>query len=79
LAPLVLKESQKVRLRRLSPTAVLKATGDEIVVPLAPSGPPGSKQDGLKVVEGLLTLLGELVPPGSEAAGIGSEPSEASV
>jgi transcription-repair coupling factor (superfamily II helicase) len=88
LAPLVLKESQKVRLRRLSPKAVLKATGDEIVVPLAPSGPlgargvpegAGAKQDGLKVVEGLLTLLGELVPPGSEAAGIGSEPSEASV
>jgi transcription-repair coupling factor (superfamily II helicase) len=78
LAPLVLKESQKVRLRRLSPKAVLKAR-DEVVVPLAPAGPVGSKQDGLAVVEGLLTLLGELVPVGSEAAGIGSEPSEASV
>jgi transcription-repair coupling factor (superfamily II helicase) len=79
LAPLLLKESQKVRLRRLVPRAVLKA-GDEIVVPLPATGPPGSKQDGQKVVEGLLTLLAELVPPGSEtAARIGAEPSEASV
>jgi transcription-repair coupling factor (superfamily II helicase) len=77
LAPLALRESQKVRLRRLAPRAVLK-TGDEVVVPLAASGPAGvrgapgeigSKQDGLAVVEGVLTLLGELVPPGSEASG----------
>jgi transcription-repair coupling factor (superfamily II helicase) len=67
-APLSLRESQKVRLRRLAPRAVVKA-GDEIVVPLAPTGPVGSKPDGLAVVEGVLTLLSELVPPGREASG----------
>jgi transcription-repair coupling factor (superfamily II helicase) len=76
-APLALRESQKVRLRRLAPRALIKAD-DEIVVPLAPTGPPGvrgvpgdtgSKQDGLAVVEAVLTLLGELVPPGGEASG----------
>ncbi|HLF40325.1 MAG TPA: TRCF domain-containing protein, partial [Acidimicrobiia bacterium] len=66
-APLELRESQKVRLRRLAPQAILKS-GDEIVVPLKPSGPVGSKQDGLAVVEAILTLLGELVPVGQEAA-----------
>ncbi|MGH8999082.1 MAG: TRCF domain-containing protein, partial [Acidimicrobiia bacterium] len=67
LAPLVLRESQRVRLRRLAPKAITKA-GDEIVVPVAPSGPVGSKVDPRAVVEGLLTLLGELVPAGQEAA-----------
>ena len=43
-------------------------SNDEIVLPLAASGPVGSKQDGLKVVEGLLTMLAELVPVGQEAA-----------
>jgi transcription-repair coupling factor (superfamily II helicase) len=67
LFPLVLRESQKLRLKRLAPRALVKSN-DEIVLPLAASGPVGSKQDGLKVVEGLLTMLAELVPAGQEAA-----------
>ena len=67
LFPLALRESQKLRLRRLAPRALVKAN-DEIVLPLGASGPVGSKQDGLKVVEGLLTMLAELVPVGQEAA-----------
>ncbi len=65
--PLQLRESQKLRLKRLAPRALVKSN-DEIVFPLAMSGPVGSKQDGLKVVEGLLTMLTELVPVGQEAA-----------
>ncbi|HKY78086.1 MAG TPA: TRCF domain-containing protein, partial [Acidimicrobiia bacterium] len=71
LFPLVLRESQKLRLKRLSPRALVKSN-DEIVLPLAASGPVGSKQDGLKVVEGLLTMLAELVPVGQEAATMAS-------
>jgi transcription-repair coupling factor (superfamily II helicase) len=67
LFPLVLRESQKLRLKRLAPRALVKSN-DEIVLPLAASGPVGSRQDGLKVVEGLLTMLAELVPVGQEAA-----------
>ena len=67
LFPLVLRESQKLRLKRLAPKALVKSN-DEIVMPLAAQGPVGSKQDGLKVVEGLLTMLAELVPAGQEAA-----------
>jgi len=67
LFPLVLRESQKLRLKRLAPKALVKSN-DEIVLPLAASGPVGSKQDGLKVVDGLLTMLAELVPVGQEAA-----------
>jgi transcription-repair coupling factor (superfamily II helicase) len=67
LFPLVLRESQKLRLKRLAPRALAKSN-DEIVLPLAASGPVGSKHDGLKVVEGLLTMLAELVPVGQEAA-----------
>ncbi|HJV08072.1 MAG TPA: TRCF domain-containing protein, partial [Acidimicrobiales bacterium] len=69
--PLVLRESQKLRLKRLAPKALVKSN-DEIVLPLAYQGPVGSKQDGLKVVEGLLTMLGELVPVGQEAATMAS-------
>src|SRR3954451_302972 len=47
LAPLVLRESQKLRLKRLAPRALVKSN-DEIVLPLAAQGPVGSKQDGLK-------------------------------
>jgi transcription-repair coupling factor (superfamily II helicase) len=67
LFPLQLRESQKLRLRRLAPKALVKSN-DEIVLPLAAQGPVGSKQDGLKVVEGLLTMLAELVPAGQEVA-----------
>ncbi|MDQ1487994.1 MAG: hypothetical protein QOJ23_508, partial [Actinomycetota bacterium] len=67
LFPLMLRESQKLRLKRLAPKALVKSN-DEIVLPLAAQGPVGSKQDGLKVVEGLLTMLAELVPVGQEAA-----------
>ena len=63
----MLRESQKLRLRRLAPKALVKGN-DEIVLPLAAQGAVGSKQDGLKVVEGLLTMLAELVPVGQEAA-----------
>jgi transcription-repair coupling factor (superfamily II helicase) len=71
LFPLMLRESQKLRLKRLAPRALVKSN-DEIVLPLAASGPVGSKQDGLKVVEGLLTMLAELVPVGQEAATMAS-------
>jgi transcription-repair coupling factor (superfamily II helicase) len=67
LFPLQLRESQKLRLKRLAPKALVKSN-DEIVMPLVAQGPVGSKQDGLKVVEGLLTMLAELVPVGQEAA-----------
>ncbi|MGH9003809.1 MAG: TRCF domain-containing protein, partial [Acidimicrobiia bacterium] len=67
LFPLALRESQKLRLKRLAPKALVKSN-DEVVLPLAAQGPVGSKQDGLTVVEGLLTILGELVPVGQEAA-----------
>ncbi|MGH9039614.1 MAG: TRCF domain-containing protein, partial [Acidimicrobiia bacterium] len=75
--PLALRESQRVRLMRLAPKALTKA-GDEVVVPLKPTGPVGSKTDGLAVVEAILTLLAELVPPGTEAvaaaaAAVGSD------
>ena len=66
LAPLVLKESQKVRLQRLSPRALVKGD-DEVVVPLAGGGPGSGKVDGMRLVEAVLTLLAELVPVGSEA------------
>jgi transcription-repair coupling factor (superfamily II helicase) len=59
---LELKESQKVRLRRLSPRATAKEDG-EVAVPLA--GPAES------VPETLVTLLRELIPPESDG------PSEA--
>jgi transcription-repair coupling factor (superfamily II helicase) len=65
LTPLVLRESQKVRLQRLAPKAVLKGN-DEVVVPLAGGGVGSGKVDGMSLVEGVLTLLGELVPEGSE-------------
>ena len=71
LFPLMLRESQKLRLRRLAPKALVKSN-DEIVLPLAARGAVGSKQDGLKVVEGLLMMLGELVPVGQEAATMAS-------
>jgi transcription-repair coupling factor (superfamily II helicase) len=50
---LVLKESQKVRLRRLLPKAVVKETS-EVVVPVA--------TNGAEVAEELIALLSELVP-----------------
>jgi len=78
-APLALRESQRVRLLRLSPNSLTKST-DEVVVPLKSTGPVGSKSDGLAVVEGILTLLAELVPPGTEAvtvpAAVGSAGGE---
>jgi transcription-repair coupling factor (superfamily II helicase) len=55
---LVLKESQKVRLRRLASKAVVK--DDEVVVPV--SGPP----DG--VAPALVALLAELLPADDDAA-----------
>ncbi|HVW31719.1 MAG TPA: transcription-repair coupling factor, partial [Acidimicrobiia bacterium] len=71
LFPLQLRESQKLRLKRLAPRALVKSN-DEIVLPLVAQGPVGSKQDGLKIVEGLLTMLAELVPVGQEAATMAS-------
>jgi transcription-repair coupling factor (superfamily II helicase) len=59
--PLELKESQKVRLKRLSPKAIVKDAGD-LIVPTAASTRFGEKQDPLLVVRGLVTLLAELVP-----------------
>jgi transcription-repair coupling factor (superfamily II helicase) len=67
LAPLRLRESQKVRLRRLAPKSIIKAD-DAIALPLVSSGPVGSKTDPMAIVEGLLTMLAELVPVGQEVA-----------
>jgi hypothetical protein len=53
LVGLVLKESQKVRLRRLVPKAVVKESA-EVVVPVA--------TNGAEVAEELIALLSELVP-----------------
>jgi transcription-repair coupling factor (superfamily II helicase) len=78
LFPLMLRESQKLRLKRLAPKALVKSN-DEIVLPLAAQGPVGSKRDGLKVVEGLLTMLAELVPVGQEAATMAAAASAAAV
>jgi transcription-repair coupling factor (superfamily II helicase) len=78
LFPLQLRESQKLRLRRLAPKALVKGN-DEIVLPLAAQGPVGSKQDGRKVVEGLLTMLAELVPVGQEAATMATAAAAAGV
>jgi transcription-repair coupling factor (superfamily II helicase) len=72
-APLVLRESQKVRLHRLSPKAVIKED-DQVVVPLAAASPGSGKVDGMRLVEAVLTLLGELVPEGSEATAAASVP-----
>jgi transcription-repair coupling factor (superfamily II helicase) len=55
---LALKESQKVRLRRLAPKAVAK--DDEIVVPVA------GKPEG--VASALVALLAELIPAPDETA-----------
>jgi transcription-repair coupling factor (superfamily II helicase) len=59
LSPLELRESQKVRLRRIVPRAVAKDDG-EVAVPLAV--PPA------EVASALVELLEELVPPASDAA-----------
>jgi transcription-repair coupling factor (superfamily II helicase) len=75
LFPLVLRESQKLRLKRLAPKALVKSN-DEIVLPLFTQRPVGSKQDGLTVVEGLLTMLAELVPVGQEAATMAAAAAE---
>jgi transcription-repair coupling factor (superfamily II helicase) len=64
LRPLVLRESQRVRLQRLSPRSIVKAD-DSIVVPLRmpPSWEGGDGRARVEVVRGLVTLLRELVPP----------------
>ncbi len=59
--PLELKESQKVRLKRLAPKAIVKESGD-IIVPTAAATRFGEKQDPLLVVRALVSLLSELVP-----------------
>jgi len=67
LAPLALKQSQRLRLTRLVPKAIVKAD-DEIVVPLA-SGAVGSRPPtGPALVDAILRLLTELVPPGTGAS-----------
>ena len=53
LAGLVLRESQKIRLRRLVPGAVAKDDG-EVAVPVAGSG--------VEVARNLVSLLDELIP-----------------
>jgi transcription-repair coupling factor (superfamily II helicase) len=58
--PLPLKESQKVRLKRLAPKALAKDGGELIL----PTPPPrfGEKPDPLQVLAGITTLLRELAP-----------------
>jgi hypothetical protein len=58
LAPLSLKASTQVGLRRRHPGAVYKEDLEQVVVPL-----PG----GVDVPGGLLELLSELVPAGTDA------------
>jgi transcription-repair coupling factor (superfamily II helicase) len=59
---LTLRESQKVRLRRLAPRATAKEDG-EVAIPLAVAAD--------QVSDTLLTLLRELIPPGAEGAAPG--------
>jgi transcription-repair coupling factor (superfamily II helicase) len=63
LAPLVLKTSQTIRLRRLFPKAVYKEDLAQLVVPLV---------RGAKPVEAVLALLGTLVPAGDESPAAGA-------
>jgi transcription-repair coupling factor (superfamily II helicase) len=61
MSPLELKQSQRLRLTRLVPKAIVK-DGDEVVLPLA-SGAVGSRPpEGPAVVDALLKLLRELIP-----------------
>jgi transcription-repair coupling factor (superfamily II helicase) len=68
LAPLVLKASTQVGLRRRHPGAVYKEDLSQVVVPL----PRGSD-----VAEALVTLLDELVPAGAEPTGGPADGQEA--
>ena len=63
LAPLVLKASQTIRLRRLFPKAVYKEDLAQLVVPLV---------RGTQPVDAALALLGTLVPAGDEAPAAGA-------
>jgi hypothetical protein len=65
--PLPLRESQKVRLHRLLPKSIVKE-GDEVVLPLAVSNAGAlaagrAGVDGTQLLDALLTLLREVVPP----------------
>jgi len=63
LAPLVLKTSQAIRLRRLFPKAVHKEDLAQLVVPLVRGAEP---------VDAVLALLATLVPAGDEAPAAGA-------
>jgi transcription-repair coupling factor (superfamily II helicase) len=74
-APLPLKQSQQMRLKRLAPKAIVKSD-DSIVVPVRmpaswESAPPDAR---LQLIRGLVTLLQELVPaePVPATAGAGA-------
>jgi hypothetical protein len=58
LAPITLKVSQEVRLKRLVKDSVYKPEAQQLQLPVRKS---------TDLVEGLLTLLRDLVPPGSPA------------
>ena len=63
LAPLALKTSQTIRLRRLFPKAVYKEDIAQLVVPLA---------RGVQPVDAVLALIETLVPAGDEAPAAGA-------
>jgi transcription-repair coupling factor (superfamily II helicase) len=68
LAPLLLKASTQVGLRRRHPGAVYKEDLSQVVVPLPRES---------DVAEALVTLLDELVPAGAEPAGGPADGQEA--
>jgi transcription-repair coupling factor (superfamily II helicase) len=72
-APLALKQSQMIRLKRLAPKAIVKSD-DSIVVPVRmPASWEGANAKArLELIRGLVTLLQELVPAEAVAVGAGA-------
>ena len=72
LAPIELKVSESMRLKRIARDAIYKEEQRQIVVPLKSARAGGTGQQGNAAAQ-LVALLRELVPPPvAEAVGVGS-------